>query len=169
LSLPPDRLPYWDYQTRGQVQPRSRRRRALLIAVGAFVLAGGGAAVVAACVDDGTLADIPPARAVASAYWTAVQNKNLNGMRRLLCDDDRVLLAAQDDETLVRMLFPAGRTMLSYTITGQQDEPGVTVVLVQVVRSDGRRVSTVTRPTPVVEQSGMFTVCFHSVGLYPAS
>ena len=169
MSLPPDRLPYWDHQPSGHVQTRSRRRRVLLLAVGVFVLTGGGVAIAAACLHDEKLTDIPPARTVASAYWAAVQHKNLSAMRRLLCDDDRVLLAAVDDQTLVRTLFPAARTMLGYTVTGQRDQPGVTVVMVQVVRSDGGRVSTATRPTPVVEQSGMFTVCFHSVGLYPGT
>ncbi|MEN3361972.1 MAG: hypothetical protein V7637_5954 [Mycobacteriales bacterium] len=169
MSLPPDRLPYWDYQPRGQVQPRPRRRRVLLIAIGVFALTGGGVAIAGACLHDEKLTDIPPARTVASAYWVAVQHKNLTAMRRLLCDDDRVLLSAMDDQTLTRMLFPAARTMLGYTITGQRDQPGVTVVFVEVERSDSGRVSTATRPTPVVEQSGMFTVCFHSVGLYPGT
>jgi hypothetical protein len=143
-------------------------RRALLVLAGLLVLAAAGVVTALVFVRDDEVNDVPPARTVAGAYWTAVQRKDLVAMRRVLCDDDRVLLAAVDDRTLVKSMFPTGRRVLGYTITGEQDDP-VAVVLVQVIREDAGRVHTVTRPTPVVEQGGMFMVCFHSVGLYPGT
>jgi hypothetical protein len=173
LSSPPEPPPFWDqlpsWDPRPQVRAPRRRRRGWLIAAGVLALIGGGVAIAAACADEDRLTDVPPARAVAGAYWTAVQHKNLAAMRRLLCDDDRVLLSAADDETLSRSLFPTARAVLGHTITGQQDQRGVTVVFVEVVQDDNGRVHTVTRPTPVVQQAGMYSVCFHSAGLSPGS
>jgi hypothetical protein len=146
-----------------------RTSRALLITAGALALSTAGVGIGMAFVHHDDFTDVPPARVVAAAYWTAVQRKDLAAMRRVLCDDDRVVLAAVDDRTLLRSLFPAGRQVLGYTVTGQQDQPAATVVFVQVVRQDAGKVHTLTRPTPVVEQNGMFTVCFHSAGLYPGS
>jgi hypothetical protein len=148
--------------------PSRRMRCVLLVVAGLLVLAAAGVVTALVFVRDDEVNDVPPARTVAGAYWTAVQRKDLVAMRRVLCDDDRVLLAAVDDRTLVKSMFPTGRRVLGYTITGEQDDP-VAVVLVQVIREDAGRVHTVTRPTPVVEQGGMFMVCFHSVGLYPGT
>ncbi|HVQ96521.1 MAG TPA: hypothetical protein VMU51_36225 [Mycobacteriales bacterium] len=173
MSSPPEPLPSWDqlpfWDPRPPVQAPPRRRRGWLIAAGVLILVGGGVAVAAACADEHQLADVPPARAVAGAYWTAVQHRNLAAMRRLLCDDDRVLLSAADDQTLSRSLFPTARAVLGHTVAGQQEQGGVTVVFVEVVRDDNGRVHTVTRPTPVVQQAGMYSVCFHSAGLSPGS
>jgi hypothetical protein len=140
----------------------------LLITAGALVLTAAGVGIALIFIRDVGPPDTPPARTVAGAYWTAVQRKDLTAMRRVLCDDDRVLLAAVDERTLTQSMFPAGRRVLGYTITGQQDAP-VTVVFVQVIREDAGRVHTVTRPTPVIDQGGMFMVCFHSAGLYPGT
>jgi hypothetical protein len=140
----------------------------LLVAAGAVLFVATGAGVAMMFIRDDGPADVPPPHTVAGAYWAAVQRKDLAAMRRLLCDADRVLLSAVDSRTLTRTLFPMGRRILGFTITGEQDAPA-TVVFVQVVRADGERVYTVTRPTPVVEHGGMFTVCFHSAGLYPGT
>jgi hypothetical protein len=146
-------------------------RQVLLVAAGASVLIAGGVAIAMVFVRDDAPTDVPPAQTVAGAYWTAVQKKDIVAMRRVLCDDDRLLLAPLDDRTLLRSLFPAGRRVVGFTISGQQDQPDqpVTVVFVEVIRVDLGRVHTVTRPTPVIEQGGMFNVCFHSVGLYPGT
>jgi hypothetical protein len=145
-----------------------RVRPVLLITAGLLVMVAGGTAIALFFIRGDEPTDVPPARTVAGAYWTAVQRKDLSAMRRVLCDDDRLLLAALDERTLTQKMFPAGRRVLGYTITGQQDEP-TAVVFVQVIREDGGRVHTVTRPTPVIEKGGMFMVCFHSVGLYPGT
>jgi hypothetical protein len=160
LSSPPESAP---------IAKLGRGRQALLITAGAFVLAAAGVSIGMAFIHRDDLVDVPPAHTVAGAYWTAVQRKSLAAIRRLLCDDDRVMLGSVDDRTLSRRMFPPGREVLGYTIAGEQDKSGATVVVVQVVRKEAGRVSTVTRQTPVVEKNGMFTVCFHSVGLYPAS
>jgi hypothetical protein len=168
VDIPPGPPPLGSAPAPVASAPTRWLRRALLVAGGSLVLAAGGAWIALLFIRNDEPADVPPARAVAGAYWTAAQRKDLTAMRRVLCDDDRLLLAAVDDRTLAQSMFPAGRRVLGYTITGQQDDP-VAVVFVQVIREDGGRVHTVTRPTPVIEQGGMFMVCFHSVGLYPGT
>jgi hypothetical protein len=173
VATPPGRPPHAGAPPHGGAPPSrgrlSRRvRGVLLVAAGLLVLVAAGVFTAVVFIRDDEVREVPPARHVAGAYWTAVQRKDLAAMRRVLCDDDRVLLAAVDDQTLSRLMFPAGRRVLGYSITGQQDQP-VVVVLVQVIREDGGRVYTVTRPTPVIQQAGMFMVCFHSAGLRPGT
>jgi hypothetical protein len=154
----------------GTPQPAASfsRRRQLLLAVGGLILLVGGGVCVAMVSLRGYEDDVPPARTVAGAYWAAAERKDLAAMRRVLCDDDRVLLARIGDTKVGKLMFPAGRRVVGFTITGQQDQPNM-VVFVQVRREQGGKVQTVTRPTPVIEQDGMYMVCFHSVGLHPTT
>jgi hypothetical protein len=108
--------------------------------------------------------DMSPAGTVAGAYWTAVQRHDAQAIRRVLCDADRLILAPVGDDELLALIFPADRDVLSWAITGEWGS-GVPVVTVQVRRREGGQVRTVTRATPVTQQSGVFLVCFHRLGL----
>jgi hypothetical protein len=165
-------VPYgllWSYAgTPPSAPPLSRRRQVLLAVGGLILLVGGGVCVAMVALRGDEPGEVPPARTVAGAYWAAAERKDLTAMRRVLCDDDRVLLARVGDTKVRKLMFPADRRVLGYTITGQQDQP-TTVIFVQVVREQGGQVQTVTRPTPVVERGGMYMVCFHSAGLHPTT
>ena len=108
--------------------------------------------------------DLSPAGTVASAYWTAVQRHDAQAIRRVLCDADRLVLAPAGDDELLALIFPSGRDVLDYAITGEWGST-VPVVTVRVRRQEGGQVRTVTRATPVSEQAGVFLVCFHRLGL----
>jgi hypothetical protein len=108
--------------------------------------------------------DMSPAGTVASAYWTAVQRHDAQAIRRVLCDADRLMLAPASDEELLAMIYPGGRDVVGFAVTGEWGS-ALPVVTVQVRRKEGGAVRTVTRATPVTQQSGVFLVCFHRLGL----
>jgi hypothetical protein len=108
--------------------------------------------------------DLSPAGTVASAYWTAVQRHDAQAIRRVLCDADRLMLAPAGDDELLAKIYPGGRDVVGFAVTGEWDSE-VPVVTVQVRRREGGVLRTVTRATPVTQQAGVFLVCFHRLGL----
>jgi hypothetical protein len=108
--------------------------------------------------------DLSPAGTVASAYWTAVQRHDAQAIRRVLCDADRLVLTPARDKALLALIFPAGRDVVGFAVTGEYGS-SAPVVIVQVRRRERGRMRTVTRATPVTQQAGVFLVCFHRLGL----